>query len=183
MTLNAASSSRPTAMADMTPERLAEIRAAAEAATEGPWVWIDDKMWSRKASDWEETFDPPIIQTDSGIYGPVENDRAFISLSRTAIPELLAEIERLSAALAERDEALKKISTLSERPPAFPADWGEQIAACPDCQRYKTHPVMNGICDTHRKPIYEAEAHRHREEVSIGYRAKDIARAVLTDTQ
>lgn len=72
-------------------------------------------------------------------------------------------------------EALEQISDLSERPFTFPADWSEQIAGCPDCQRFKDHPLYNGICDTHRKPLYARERHDENERKAIFWRAKKIA--------
>lgn len=76
-------------------------------------------------------------------------------------------------------EALEKIRDLKPAPFAFPADWSEQIAACPECQRYKGHPIQQGICDTHRKPLYERERHDSFEEKVRGYRASTIAREAL----
>lgn len=90
------------------------------------------------------------------------------------------EIERLRAINAELLEALTAIRDL--KPRAFngiPADWNEQIAACEDCQRYKGHPIQNGICDTHRQPIWARERHNKHEEAALGYRAMEIAREAL----
>lgn len=62
---------------------------------------------------------------------------------------------------------------------AYPADWNEQIAACDDCQRYKDHPLMRGICDTHRKPMYDRESHDAHQVRALGYHAKSMARDAL----
>jgi hypothetical protein len=62
---------------------------------------------------------------------------------------------------------------------AYPADWQEQRDACDDCQRYKGHPLMRGICDTHRKPMYDRESHDAHQIRSLGYRAKSMARDAL----
>lgn len=78
-------------MTGMTPERLAEIRARAEAATEGPWTWasrmtVDTDAWA--------VFDPqdrPLASNHDG-WSP---DAIFIAHARTDIPALLAEVERL----------------------------------------------------------------------------------------
>lgn len=84
-----------------------------------------------------------------------------------------AEIARLTAALSE-------IANITERRESkYPADWHDQIAACPECRRYKDHPIQGGICDDHRKPIYEQEYHDRHETKILGYRAKDIARGAL----
>jgi hypothetical protein len=76
--------------------------------------------------------------------------------------------------------ALREIATLERRPFAFPADWSEQIAACSECQGWaKHHPIQQGICNTHRKPIYQRDAHEAFEEKAIGYRAMIIASDTL----
>ena len=76
----------------MTPERLAEIEARAEAATEGPW-----EAWDRGIgfevhvngeglnSEFRETFR--------------QADAEFIAAARTDVPALLAEVRRLQAAV------------------------------------------------------------------------------------
>jgi len=75
--------------------------------------------------------------------------------------------------------ALEAIAGLEPAPFAFPEDWSEQIAACPECQRYRGHPIQQGICDQHRKPLYQRESHEEFEHKAIGYRAKTIARHAL----
>lgn len=80
-------------------------------------------------------------------------------------------------------KALREIAELSERKKSlFPQDWRDQIESCPECRRYKGHPIQNGICDEHRKPIYAQEDHDRHETKILGYRAKDIARAALART-
>ena len=86
---------------------------------------------------------------------------------------LVAENTRLRAALDE-------IANITERKKSFfPVDWRDQIAACPECLRYKGHPIQNGICDEHRRPIYAQEEHDRHETKVLGYRAQAIARAAL----
>lgn len=85
-----------------------------------------------------------------------------------------AEIKRLTT-------ALKEIRDLEPAPfNAYPADWKEQIAACAKCQDYKDHPIMRGICDTHRQPMNDRESHDAHQVRSLGYRAKGIARDALS---
>lgn len=86
-------------MSNLTPETLAEWRAATEAATEGPWEF--------------EPFihgDPLVCQVGRGHFGEIamgstgwpDYGRAnaiFIALTRTAMPALLAEVEQLQARL------------------------------------------------------------------------------------
>jgi len=94
------------------------------------------------------------------------------------------ERDALRAELERKDAALREITELEPRPSTlYPPDWSEQIAACPECQRYKDHPIQRGICDTHRKPIYATERHNKHEIRILGYRAKDIARAALSPAQ
>mgnify|MGYP007116841650 CR=1 FL=1 len=99
----------------MSTDRLAEIRARADAAAAGPWTWngyrVPDLMG--RAGD-PETFeyDIEVIEaTHSGecgcrslcelelTVGPA--DREFIAHARQDIPHLLDLIDRVRAAVAE----------------------------------------------------------------------------------
>ena len=62
---------------DMTPERIAELRALANAATPGPW-------------------EPRWLQYPDCTIALGSEDAAFIAAARTALPEALLEIERLT---------------------------------------------------------------------------------------
>lgn len=87
-----------------------------------------------------------------------------------------------ASAAAEREgvvKALEQIRDLKPTPFNFPADWHEQIDACPECARYKAHPIQQGICDKHRRPLWEREKHENNEEKAVGYRAIGIAREAL----
>jgi hypothetical protein len=89
-------------------------------------------------------------------------------------------IEADGKLIAEMREALTAIAELTERKVRkYPEDWREQIADCPECRRYKDHPIQRGICDVHSKPIYAQQEHDEHETRILGYRAKDIARAIL----
>ena len=93
---------------------------------------------------------------------------------------LAASLAAQTALVATLTGALREIAKITERKESkYPADWQEQIAACPECQRYKDHPIQRGICDTHRKPIYAQEDHDRHETRILGYRAQQIARAAL----
>ena len=88
------------------------------------------------------------------------------------------------AALLVAEKALLEVADIHERKKnLYPPDWREQIAACSECQRYKDHPIQSGICDDHRKPIYAQEDHDRHETTILGYRAKDIARASLSEIE
>lgn len=94
---------------------------------------------------------------------------------------LRAERNSLRSLCQTMAGALKEIRDLKERPfDKWPEDWHEQIEACPDCQRYKNHPIQNGICDTHRRPIWAREKHDAHETSALGYRAMAVARDALS---
>ena len=85
----------------MDAERIAEIRARVEAATPGPWEqgMIGDSLINEV--DYSASFGFIEVNaelSDDGQYGVA--DATFIAASRQDIPDLLAEVERLSA---ERD--------------------------------------------------------------------------------
>lgn len=94
--------------------------------------------------------------------------------SASAVAALRDRIETL-------EEALRHIATLRERPSdhIVPADWEQQIADCEGCQRYKGHPIQQGICDTHRKPLYRREAYEKNETAILGLRAREVAEMAL----
>lgn len=94
----------------MTPERLAEIEARANAATQGPWeaatgalvgddydeathVWYrlhsPDRMWQTIGKVLDNELDQTTIE-----------DAEFIAEARTDVPDLLAEVRRLQALAA-----------------------------------------------------------------------------------
>lgn len=80
----------------MTPKRIAEIRAACKAATPGPWevspYWMEDSGLSDVIASHRKPT--------NGVASDCFNwDAAFIALARTAVPELLAEVERLEGIL------------------------------------------------------------------------------------
>lgn len=98
--------------------------------------------------------------------------------------DAIATLRAQQAEIARLTAALREIANITERKESkYPADWHDQIAACPECRRYKDHPIQRGICDDHRKPIYEQEYHDRHETKILGYRAKDIARAALEAEQ
>jgi hypothetical protein len=79
----------------MTPERLAEIRARAEAATPGPWRVVG-RDFAIKG------FPQVELPTKEQHYFPVNFpcDADFIAAARTDIPDLLAYVDALREALA-----------------------------------------------------------------------------------
>jgi hypothetical protein len=97
--------------------------------------------------------------------------------------------DRASTAVVVRDaaaeivglrEALREIKDLRERPFLdFPEDWRSQIEGCLECQRYSDHPIQQGICDQHRKPLYAQRDHEKHETSILGYRMRTIASDAL----
>lgn len=90
----------------MTPERLAEIRAAEQAATPGPWraehfeIFADCLHCGERGC--EDCDNQGGIISDAGwVIAPKMllrwEDAQFLALARTAVPELLAEVERLES--------------------------------------------------------------------------------------
>lgn len=82
----------------LSDERLAEIRAREQAATLGPW----------KATRVYE-ITSHCLPDGHLIIGEVDedgtrNDATFIAAARQDVPDLLAEVERLRACVAELDE-------------------------------------------------------------------------------
>ena len=88
--------------APMTPERLAEIRARVEAATEGPWEADNDcdpGVWGPEhiiVGHYAAHDDMDTSMWEDGS----ESDREFIAAARTDVGDLLAEVERAREALA-----------------------------------------------------------------------------------
>lgn len=89
-------------------EQLEEWRALAEKATEGPWRYrpneFDDWGYVRVSNGWPVA----IGRAGHGINGnvhrtagtdPYGDNSKFIAASRTAVPALIAEVERLREAL------------------------------------------------------------------------------------
>jgi hypothetical protein len=76
----------------MTPEQLATWRQLADAAT--PGTWAVDYISNLVSTDDQETIDNGWQQICE-FWG--DDDAAFIAAARTAVPALLAEVERLTA--------------------------------------------------------------------------------------
>lgn len=133
----------------------------------------------------------PIEMTSAAILALLdENERlrddkaelieGFDNMQQEALEGLLRQAA-LRSRVSELEGALKKIINYEPEKVTgvIPDDWSEQIKNCPECQRYKGHPIQNGICDTHRKPLYERdrqEEHLYRtQHIQMVY----IARAAL----
>ena len=94
----------------------ARLRALCEAATPGPWDAIYDEdadEWMVRTGHadvavltWQQAIDA------LGLSPMTMRTAAFIAASRTAIPALLDDSERLDAAERERDEARAEVARL-----------------------------------------------------------------------
>jgi hypothetical protein len=103
---------------DITAERLAELRALADAATSGAWT-IED--YSEPGSSgfriYNEAGDCIAGNFDYEVGGVLERvDAEFIAAARAAVPELLAEVERLRGELTrfEGNAEILSASTVGE---------------------------------------------------------------------
>lgn len=90
-------------MTELTPERLDELDALANAATKGPWEW---SMYATTPYSLQWSIQPGVLIAD-GLDGTPDGDEidranaAFIAASREAVPALTAEVRRLRGELAE----------------------------------------------------------------------------------
>lgn len=91
----------------MTPERIAELRRLAEAATKGPWEAKEPAFMPGVKA---RVFGPGYAPKHDGKECLPLADAAFIAAARSAVPELLDEVERLRA----RCERLEKVREAAE---------------------------------------------------------------------
>ena len=91
-------------MTVMTPERLAEIRVRAEAATQGPWEAQDYSADPGDEVSCITAGEPGTMRQRAVAYAIAYSwttpescaaDATFIAAARTDVPDLVAEIERL----------------------------------------------------------------------------------------
>jgi hypothetical protein len=133
----------------MDAERLAEIVARVSAATDGPW-----------RNDVYGVLGPDTVVAEVGGYERVvgslyfgvgqqaEADEAFALHAREDVPALLAEVQRLKAALAGA-----RTAALNEA-----ADWFEQRAAAEPDQNYRAR-VMRGAANDIRRLATAEQRH------------------------
>lgn len=135
----------------MTPERLAEIEARANAATEGPWEAIED-----------DSIHAAPAYVDNGGCGVIawrpvcdfvvrHGDAEFIAHARTDAPALLTEVRRLQAAV-ERVRAVHKPTPgppsqhyYCEPEECDRAGEGDLCDECDDCGRWWPCPTIAAL--------------------------------------
>ena len=125
----------PLRRSPVTKEDRARLRALVEAATPGPWQesrFVHHRKYSRMSAEWvaERYADEACTvrgpgEVGTGACNPVaktscKEDASFIAASRTAVPALLDEVERLEAALRAavdtgHNAAMKVGADLEER--------------------------------------------------------------------
>lgn len=91
----------------MTPEELEQIKAREERATPGPWY--HQQAFSGQHFVGEGPSDAPTpLALMHGSFDKQARNAAFVTAARTDIPELIAEVERLRAELAELRRGLER---------------------------------------------------------------------------
>lgn len=93
----------------MNREQREEIRARAEAATEGPWFTGGAGRWpSLKPHELIVSPKYPLMEFEDTEQGRA--DAKFVAAARTDVPALLDEIDRLTR---ERDDAIEEGNALA----------------------------------------------------------------------
>lgn len=98
----------------ITDDQLAEWKAAAEKAPEAPWRWISMSALAVDKGKRPIVLASARTRGDDGLLTDLTADMPlaqFITISRTAVPELIHEVENLRK-VAEAAETLQK--TLSK---------------------------------------------------------------------
>ncbi len=109
----------------ITAEQIAEWKALAEKATEGPWTTGQAGNLRVYGPDGSGVYSGPICEAIRTTQRP---DISFIAASRTAVPALIAEVEKLRQALRKIERAqhsgdeIMVIETARAALPEEPAD-------------------------------------------------------------
>jgi hypothetical protein len=136
----------------MTPERIAEITAAENGARPGPWTLRDalegdgfpGNLWvvGTNPDDEDDAHDVVVSVGDRGV-------GAFIEMARTAVPELLAEIGRLTR---QRNAATASCDRVAARAIYLRADRDQartHLRRLVDHQDDPCHFDHRGTCQAH----------------------------------
>ena len=77
--------------------KLAELKAAYEAATPGEWDYFVASNADRPNSQVLDSADDNLLTHSKGITGRAQSDVLFIALAHNMMPQLLEAVERLEA--------------------------------------------------------------------------------------
>lgn len=161
----------------MTPDELAEVRARVDAATGGKWTALSDGtddgdiVWVRATDIKPHSYDfrdvaligsPDMERVDDQTY----DDARFIAHAREDVPRLLAEVERLRDAVAERDTRLAetiryhdaRVNRADEATDAARADLARRDAALASVLTLHT-PIAMQEADEHGMPHEPGTGH------------------------
>ena len=129
----------------MPADRLAEIKARERETRDGPWILADANdgdgtppMWVVATSEAEDEDCDWAVHIHVGDKGVGK----FIAMARTAVPELLAEVDRLTQELADAREANQTMREAASRctrtAPHPPHKWmlGRRLRECPGVGEY-----------------------------------------------
>ncbi len=126
----------------ITPDRLSKIKTLESAATPGPWQHYDDGNTDElyvKSSDGivcsfpQEEADEELDYPEAGSWGEKTfNNAVFSAEARTIVPELLAEVQRLSS---ENDRLRAGIANVIEN---------DLICDCYNCIAEYCEQLLNG---------------------------------------
>lgn len=78
---------------------LAELQALCDQATPGPWYWSDE--WDEVRAGCDTIIGAAPCGYENSRVLTSSEDLAFIIAARTAVPDLLARVRQLEAALGE----------------------------------------------------------------------------------
>lgn len=165
----------------MDAKRKAEIRALCEAATPGPWHDVAVDLcggWGQPngkqlkiapsgslIQSVEHNDQEAVIMASNYDNSPwcLPEDRAFIAASRTAVPELLARVEELEAALGVLVDAVDLLHAANDRIMVDPHALEEARAAlgepkdCPTCHGTGEVVTRTGAGSVRDSGIVEVE--------------------------
>jgi hypothetical protein len=127
----------------MTDERKQQIRERAERATYGPWRVGMESSYTRQVTAGGRRL--------MGRIGP--NDAEFIAHSRTDIPDLLAEVDTLTARVGELER--ERDSLRAQIP--HPGD-----GSCDHCGAIPAVDIPTSLCEECRKGVARAESAERR---------------------
>lgn len=100
-------------MTEFTPDRLAELKAVAEAATPGPWQWMDGGVFHSTSFGWQ----PVTLPGESAQYIATFDPPTTLSLV-SALDAKTYEAERLGlmclGLIKQRDEARAEVERVRE---------------------------------------------------------------------